>query len=473
MTMIKQTINFVLLLTFIVPAQFANAQVGATDLQKYILAYQGPYQKTKLESAMDALQKIEEARARYRAFYKGPENNGKSQPEVESWQLGNIERAGQASELLTNYEVHGLVDKFLDALFLKSNEEVNLFSLELMRRYLDEPAARPALKELIEALQSKKFNKTYKNAQDLKRDPLVSFGEGFVIAASALFVFCVFRAQSCSNLVIKQEAMREGQMALRASAKRNVTPKRILRNFRKSATSTAKMGEITIEDLLREIKMPYGHAVPSAAESVGSAITKRAAFKRYYLAGFQQRLIELGAVAGVGAIGGGMKVATDKSLQARADGKFEYELLKPHELEQKYFSALAVLEMTCQARVYANDEKAPIDEVASFVVDANEQVLLLKRMAGGMAVFHKTPLEFVKVGDDSDLLDVHLMLAADKPFDFTLPCPKATSLAPVGGTVYASLGELDSLLTELIARLPKPLTTPTPAADQAAAVKKH
>lgn len=435
--------QFIALLVFL-SAQIGSAQTGSaqstTDLQKYIQSYQSPIRKANLQEAKDLRERITKDTERFGLFYDGPADDGGDRLDIEEWKFHKLERAHRAQQ-------------FLKSILQKSTEEINLFSLELMRRYLDEPNSRPAIKELAEAMQSSKFNDEFLNRLDASKDARTSLSRGFVIGGIAAGAFCIFKPSTCSNLFLRQNLVRESQEAARSS--RSAThPRKMLGIFKRSAVETS---EVTLRDVLRSVNANFGHIAPSAAETVGSAITKKSVFKQYFALGFKTRMSQMGVVAGVGSIGATGTLIYDKIQQARREGKFEYEALAPHELEQKYFGALAVLEMTCQARSYLtsyltlDDQSINADTLADFIVDANQQLQILGRTAGSIRVFDKTPLEFVNIGADGNSIDVHIDLTKDKALDFSRSCPGASDL---GTPVTTSLAELEGLLRELLARLP-------------------
>jgi hypothetical protein len=400
-----------------------HASMPETDLQSYIASYPklaGPSVRTAATEIVDLLSKQEET---YQEFYEGPQDDGKDNPKKEKWFFDQQYEAARAQAFvreILNQPVLG----------------VNNFTLELMKRYLDEPDSRPAIREILMAMAALKFNPAHLDQQDAARDWRPSFGKGFIIAGTAAGVFCIFRPTKCSELGRKIHLLKEAQ--------EQITSTQSVRRSRPKP-----FAKQTLADMIQEEDLALGLPGRLKEETIGTRLAKKSFFKRYSEMSMKERMFGFGLTAGVGAFGGVTMNLYQKVQANYKSGKLEHEYLDPLELETKYFGALALLELSCQTRLVLADENMGQKEIENFLLGAHRELLLLGRMSGGLAVYDKTPLEFVTPLPATNEIQIKITLMDDYTFEATRKCP---GVAELGSPVHVSLTELQALIGDLTLR---------------------
>lgn len=364
-----------------------------------------------------ALEKSEE---RYAAFYEGPKDDGSDNISLDNHKKQVDARQAKAQ-------------KFIKELLNEPIQEVNLFTLEMLQQYLKHPETRPAIKDLIEAFDALEFNDSRLYQQERDANDTYNFATAFGITAALAVAACSFRPSKCSEVSRRVLRTERAKLKLR-------TPYQSTKAVKKSP------------DIFADIDRRFGliHGL-SAAEKESAAVlsSKNSFFRRYLKFSVAEKMQNFALVAGIGSIGGASYTIYQKIQRARKEGQPDYVFLNPAELELQYFGALAVLELTCKARVHLNNPNVTAQNLQNFTLRAHEELLLLGRMAGGIEVFNRTPLEFVKPLPESDQFTATIPVNGQPDMKIIRNCP---SIKNMGSPIYSSLSELTDLIKQLIAK---------------------
>lgn len=391
------------------------------ELDSFINSYPKVTDEVATAQIENLIFKMQNQASDFKAFYEGPEDDGTASPAIEAWYNERMAHSQLAADF---------VNKLLD----KPTQELNLFTLKIMKLYLDEPDSRPALKQLFEAFDAIEFNYARLNQYDAAHDWRKPVGNGFATGVVAGIAFCVFRPGKCGQLVRKGKLVREAQHRARSA---------------KPARTTKTSKVVTLDDLIRNVDETAGISAAKKIETVGSQMAKKSLWKRHAQLSMRERIVDTGAVMGVGGAGAASFLLWQKTKNMIQDGSIEHETLNPYELELKYYGALAILENTCRAKMVLESDNVSFEQVRDFLLGAQKELLLLGRAAGSLNAYDKTELEFVTPIAESDEILVELPVADDHIESFKMSCPGVDRL---GTPVYTSLAELEEVIRSLLGK---------------------
>ncbi len=374
------------------------------------------------ESSQELREITNDIKKEYTIFYRGEEDDGGIDEKYDAQNNNTQERLAAASAFVNKI----LVDY--------PAEEVNVFIRELLRLYLASPQARPAIKDVVEAFTAKEFGAASEFEKAKERSDLYQASTGAGVGGFAAGVLiCVFRSSFCDEA--RRLLTRNSRIELRAAV-------------RKMGLSAKERTVRTIRRL-RNIFSRASSESPVVAESIGSIALKQSFARRFYNYVFKEQLVNLGIFVGLSAPSGYIWMKIQK---AKREGKPIETYLNPSELERLYYTSLAVLELTCKARVYLSKNDISRRTLRGFTVRAFEEVQLLGQMAGGVRIMDAlTPLNFVTPHLDSkdpnkDYFVASIPLQNEK-IAIKRSCPRIRNM---GQPIRVHLGELEDMIEQLI-----------------------
>ena len=435
-----------LFMTLIFVASSTADERNQSLLQSFVSNYPGVPSEVKDADLQALFDHIKEKSLDYSEFYDGPADDKLDSPERREWREEKKVMAGKAEEL-----VKLVLDTY-------RSEDINFFQLEMMKLYLDNKEARPAIIEIMGAFAALKFNGAYYDAIENQKDTLPHVVHGAIGGMAVAILACRFRPSMCQQLVKMGKLHRSALEASKNGAPSLTRSQRIANTIRSTKKVVRRLTrtERTWKELLEEVPRAE-EPIQSirTVKTVGGKGTRMSYFFKYMRLGSKEKRIGMKYLA-IGSGGGALGWTSYQKLQnAYRDGKWDYTELDPNDLERRYFGALALLEMSCQAKQIDLEAEMPYEQLRDYILSMHEELIILGRMSGGIKFYDKVPLEFVTPLPEANEILVQLPLADDLPIGedgnpigtFKRACP---GIATQGEDLHSSYSELEGIYQSLI-----------------------